>query len=170
MTKWFLIGAGIALFIYLSATKGIKLVLRGFRNHNPGNLRISDVPWRGKVPLDKNTDGSFEQFQDIDGKEADFWGLRANMINILAKYESGATTLNKLGEVWAPASDNNGDTSYGINLGSHMDFDPDATLDIPSNLAAVMNAIILNEESINPYPDTLMVEASTSALQSKGYI
>ncbi|MCA9329527.1 hypothetical protein KDA11_02695, partial [Candidatus Saccharibacteria bacterium] len=33
---------------------------RGIRNNNPGNIRISNNQWRGKIPVSQNTDGSFE--------------------------------------------------------------------------------------------------------------
>lgn len=167
--KALLIGGGLALLLVLTYKKGIKYLIRGLKNHNPGNLRISDVPWQHKVSEDQNTDGAFEQFEDGDGQEADFWGLRANMINILAKFENGANTLERLGEVWAPASDNGGDNSYGKHLGSTLDFDPTAPYDVPSNLAAVMHAICINENGIDPYDDSLIASAAISALQSKGY-
>ena len=39
---------------------------RGIRNNNPGNIRISDSnPWKGKISKDKNSDGSFEQFENM---------------------------------------------------------------------------------------------------------
>lgn len=35
---------------------------RGIANNNPLNIIISGLDWSGKVPIDKNTDGKFEQF------------------------------------------------------------------------------------------------------------
>jgi hypothetical protein len=133
-------------------------------------MRISDTAWKGKVPVPQNTDGAFEQFQDMDGQPADFWGLRANMVNVLSKVEQGATTLRKLGDLWAPASDNKGDDQYGVRLANTLNTNPDETFDIPSNLGIVMHAITLNEGSIDPYSDEIIAAAATDALQTKGYV
>jgi len=51
--------------------------IRGLRNNNPGNIRISDTPWQGKIPKAMNTDKNkaFEQFESLE------YGLRALMKN-----------------------------------------------------------------------------------------
>jgi hypothetical protein len=50
---------------------------RGLRNNNPGNIRIANNNWKGKVPVSENTDKSFEQFQDFEGIKGMVWGVRA---------------------------------------------------------------------------------------------
>jgi hypothetical protein len=78
---------------------------RGFRNNNPGNIRISDMPWRGKVSKKDNTDGAFEQFTSMA------YGVRAMAI-LLRTYikRKGLDTIDKIIPVYAPSSENNVET------------------------------------------------------------
>lgn len=94
---------GIANLSYL----GQAGLPRGMRNNNPGNIRISNTPWKGKIPVSQNTDQSFEQFT------AWVWGIRA-MIKNLKSYQRdrGLNTLNKIISSWAPAADNNNTAAY----------------------------------------------------------
>lgn len=81
---------------------------RGYRNNNPGNIRISSTAWKGKVPKEKNTDGAFEQFNTMA------YGFRALLVCLntyMTKY--GLTTIRKMINRWAPAGDgNNNPTGY----------------------------------------------------------
>jgi hypothetical protein len=52
------------------------MIPRGIRNNNPGNLVISRIPWKGKVPVKQNTDGVFEQFTKME------YGIRAMMMDL----------------------------------------------------------------------------------------
>jgi hypothetical protein len=168
MRNW-IIGGLLLMGVLLIGGKQIMiLTARNLRNHNPGNLRISDNPWCGKVPLVQNTDGSFEQFQDTDGQPADFWGLRALMINAIAVFQQGGATLTDFGNIWAPPSDNNGDSGYGSSLASQLGVYPDDSFDVPSNLPALAGAVTVNEGGLNPYSLALMNQAAQSALQEKG--
>ena len=74
---------------------------RGFRNNNPGNIRISDMPGRGKIPRQDNTDGAFEQFTSMA------YGVRAMAI-LLRTYikRKGLDTIEKIIPVYAPATEN----------------------------------------------------------------
>jgi len=68
-----------------------KMIPRGIRNNNPGNLVISRIPWKGKVPVNQNTDGVFEQFTQME------YGIRAMIMDIrndIKKY--GLDTIRKL--------------------------------------------------------------------------
>lgn len=49
---------------------------RGIRNNNPGNLKITNINWKGKVPVNQNTDGTFEQFTAYK------WGVRAMILDV----------------------------------------------------------------------------------------
>ena len=73
---------------------------RGMRNNNPGNLRISNNQWQGKVPVWENTDGEFEQFKEYR------YGVRA-MIKLIQNYiRSGDNTLVTIISRYAPATEN----------------------------------------------------------------
>lgn len=100
-----LIGAG-ALFL-LSGFKKNELSFlgrmdlpRGIRNNNPGNLKITPVEWKGKIPVSENTDGIFEQFENF------IWGLRAMMLDIRNDIFEGKDNLEKLIYEYAPPSEN----------------------------------------------------------------
>jgi hypothetical protein len=73
---------------------------RGFRNNNPGNLRITAIPWVGKVPKAANTDGAFEQFQHLK------YGVRAMIMDVRGKIGKGLNTIEKLLAVYAPTQEN----------------------------------------------------------------
>ena len=74
---------------------------RGLRNNNPGNIRIGNSAWMGKIPVSQNTDGSFEQF------ETWVYGLRA-MIKLIRNYiYDGNDSINKIISKYAPTSENN---------------------------------------------------------------
>ena len=74
---------------------------RGFRNNNPGNLRITGMAWQGKVPVEQNTDKAFEQFVSLE------YGLRV-MIVVLRTYikRKGLDTIEKIIPVYASATEN----------------------------------------------------------------
>lgn len=68
-----------------------KMIPRGIRNNNPGNLVISRIPWKGKVPVNQNTDGVFEQFTQME------YGIRAMMMDIRNDIKKdGLDTVRKL--------------------------------------------------------------------------
>lgn len=81
--------------------------VRGYRNNNPLNLRISSNQWKGKLPKEANTDGTFEQFETMP------LGFRAALINIRTQVNKhGRNTVEKLIRVWAPDSDGNNSERY----------------------------------------------------------
>jgi len=92
---------------------------RGIRNSNPGNIRISDTKWQGKVPLDQNTDDKrsklgrkeFEQFI------APEYGIRAIAKIILTYDKQGINTIRKAITRWAPPNEN--DTDAYVTFVTH---------------------------------------------------
>ena len=81
--------------------------VRGYRNNNPLNLRISSNAWKGKIPVSQNTDGAFEQFQTMA------YGFRAALMNLrsyITKY--GCNTIASITNKWAPSSDGNNPARY----------------------------------------------------------
>ena len=122
---------------------------RGYRNNNPLNLRISGEPWRGKVSVDKNTDGVFEQFMSMP------YGFRAAMINIRTQTNKGYRTLQQLINVWAPAGDgNNNPERYAATVSKRTGIAANQTIDTSS--AAVMiplaSAMAYVENGSDPVP------------------
>ena len=92
--------------------------VRGYRNNNPLNLRISKNKWVGKVPKEENTDGAFEQFYYMP------YGFRAALINIRTVVNRGNDTIEKLIKVWAPDSDGNNSARYTQRVCNETGYNP----------------------------------------------
>ena len=112
---------------------------RGIRNNNPGNIRISDNAWQGKVT--PNTDGTFEQFDTMVN------GVRALAIT-LSNYQRlyGIDTVRGLITRWS-ATDQD---AYVADVASALGVDPDDTISVtdPATLTALVNAIITQENGV----------------------
>lgn len=79
--------------------------VRGYRNNNPLNIRISGNNWKGEIK--PSQDGSFCQFTTMA------YGFRAAMVCIrtyIKKY--GCNTLEKIINRWAPWDDGNNPVRY----------------------------------------------------------
>lgn len=126
---------------------------RGIRNCNPLNIRISDIPWRGKVAKEKNTDGSFEQFVSM------FYGFRAAIMNIrtyIIAYR--CNTIAKIVDRWAPETDNNNTASYIRHVAQYTNIQPDECItseDIRLLYIIRAMAIIESGEKITSFFDDL---------------
>lgn len=126
-------------------------VRRGFRNNNPGNIRVGSM-WRGLAdPVDET---------DFQRREKDFcvfrepeWGFRALAI-LLRKYKTdhGLDTPRKIIARWAPASDNNDVTSYAGHLALALGIGPDDFADATDDtkLLVMMRAIARHENGERP--------------------
>lgn len=79
---------------------------RGIRNNNPGNLKIAPISWQGKIPVAQNTDGTFEQFNELR------YGIRAMIMDVTSDVRKGQNTIRKLITEYAPESDSNLTTTY----------------------------------------------------------
>lgn len=99
---------------------------RGYRNNNPLNIRISNNAWQGKVPVEQNTDGSFEQFISMA------YGFRAAMKNIRTIVNRGNNTIAKMIAVWAPDSDGNNSANYAKRVSNTTGYSTTATIN-PNN-------------------------------------
>ena len=74
---------------------------RNIENNNPMNVTTddADIQWRGKIPIENNTDKNktFEQFENISE------GLRAGILNAHKKYEDGrAKTISEMISILSP--------------------------------------------------------------------
>lgn len=107
---------------------------RGIRNNNPGNIRISPNNWLGKVPVNQNTDGAFEQFT------ARIYGVRA-MVKLIQNYISqGNNTIQKIISKWAPASENP-TQAYISFVSQRTGINPNAVIGANANLQPIVSAI-----------------------------
>ncbi len=82
---------------------------RGIRNNNPGNLKITNNAWQGKIDHGQNTDGVFEQFESY------VFGIRAMIRLVRDSYiTNGFNTITKVLNRYAPpgTSENNNTAGY----------------------------------------------------------
>lgn len=124
---------------------GAKIVstVRGIRNNNPGNIRLSNETWVGQVPAEAQTDPSFVQFLDP------VYGIRA-MARILSSYANrGVVTLRAIVSTWAPPTEND-TAAYLASVVGRTGIAPDA----PTSRAqwpAIIAALIQQENGQQPY-------------------
>jgi len=112
----------------------------GLKNNNPGNLRISNIKWQGKIPNEKNTGKGFEQFENIT------FGIRAMATDIANDITvKKLNTLKKLIYSYAPPTEN--DTINYINFVSkNTGLNPDAEIKLnPELLSKIIKAKIFIE-------------------------
>jgi len=133
---------------------------RGIRNNNPGNIRISNAAWLGKIPMQYNTDGSFEQFTYAE------FGIRAlamNLKNYQAKHH--LYTVRGMINRFAPSNENN-TNSYVNIVSKSLGVSPDTPIDFadPNVSLNLVKAIIKHENGVNPYPDDIITRGINSAL------
>lgn len=104
-----LLAGGVAWLQKRSGTKtstivmGDKKLPRGYRNNNPLNIRINPANnWQGKVSVENNTDGVFEQFVAME------YGYRA-ALKLIQNYinNNGLNTVAQIIAKWAPNNENN---------------------------------------------------------------
>lgn len=142
---------GVATLMRQSATKP-----RGLRNNNPGNLRLTSIPWKGKVPPEQNTDGAFEQF------ESPAWGVRALWLDVTGKIERrGLDNIAALLSVYAPPSEND-TAAYIASVSQSVGIGPEATLR-PEHYVPLVQAIIKHENGAQPFTAWEIQQAAAMA-------
>jgi hypothetical protein len=141
---------------------------RGLRNHNPLNVRPIDGSdaWHGQVAIDNAAGGPFSIFGDVDGKEADFWGIRAGAHNFLSyQRKDGCDTIGKIITRHAPPTEN--ETDDYIDFVCHkLYLRPDAIVDLGTNRQLLENLckiVIQEEQGRIPYPNSLITDAVSAA-------
>lgn len=120
---------------------------RGYRNNNPLNIRISNNAWAGKIA--NNTDGSFEQFEDIAH------GYRAGLLNIRTQINRGNNTIRKLINAWAPSSDGNSPENYANKVASASGISADEIINPkdPNTMQKIVLAMAKIENGQDANPD-----------------
>ncbi|WON77019.1 hypothetical protein [Serratia sp. UGAL515B_01] len=145
-------------------SKSSNIKSRGVRNNNPGNL---DYVGQSGASLER-VGGRFAKF---DTPEA---GLNA-MSNQLMRYFEGKTTGRQLKTIsdivstWAPRKEN--DTAAYIDAISKRTGIPankELNLRDPSQIAALMNAMIHHENGGNPYSQEQITRASLYPMLRRG--
>lgn len=156
VAAWLLLpkrATGPATFTDRDSYLGFSNLPRGIRNNNPGNLKISSSPWRGKIPPERNTDGTFEQFQNYA------YGLRA-MIKLLLNYMGdGKTTIRQIIRKYAPSTDNNTE-AYVQAVSQAINFLPDTPLPATRTVvSALVRSMARHENGMNAVTQRQLNEA-----------
>ena len=134
-------GGSVATLSYL----GRAGLPKGMRNNNPGNIRLSNNAWQGKIPPSQNTDGAFEQFQTYA------YGIRAMIKNLLSYYNSGLNTLQSIIYKWAPPADANDSAAYVNFVAMRTGLYPTQSLDL-RNETTMRKVVMAMSEMENGSP------------------
>lgn len=151
--------AGIFFAMYAQNNK----MPRGYRNKNPGNLKLSNIQWDGKISKSANNDGVFEQFT------SDFYGIRAAALDLYHDITNkNQNTIRKLIYAYAPPSENK-TNAYIASVSKSTGIYPDSKL-VPNTrtLLALLKAIFKHENGFNKYTD-MQIIASIDAGVGKKY-
>lgn len=128
---------------------------RGVRNNNPGNLRITAIGWKNKLPLQDNTDKSFEQFYTYTD------GVRALMIDLRTKINK-YKTIGAILAIYAPVSENN-TAAYIAQVERRTGINRSAILQSnEQTIKALTKSIIEVENGKAYYNDTIINNAFKS--------
>lgn len=150
-TQWLVGGALLAAVVIGGRVTYTHFKQRGIRNNNPGNLVITNIPWRGKVSREANTDGKFEQFTRPE------YGIRAMFMDIRNDLRKGKNTIRKLITEYAPPHEND-TAAYIAAVSRTTGRGPDYAL-TEADYPALVAAIIQHENGVQPYPMSLIKTA-----------
>jgi hypothetical protein len=123
--------------------------VRGIRNNNPGNIRLTSTPWRGKIPNAQNTDKGFEQFESYT------YGVRAAIKQIMRyKTAYGIDTVAAFVARWAPAADNNNEAAYVQLILQNTGGTPTTKIDLTDKATVfkIANAVGRKENGVDAIP------------------
>lgn len=125
-----LLTVGIGLLIMSAIIK--RLLPRGIRNNNPGNIRRTNDQWQGMRVI--QTDRAFVQFKNPE------YGFRA-MARILKSYERrGLLSVRDIIGTYAPALENKTEM-YIDFVATQLNVPSDAPLNLEENLFPLIKAI-----------------------------
>lgn len=133
---------------------------RGVRNHNPGNLVKSDIPWDGKIT---GADARFESFTTAEQ------GIAALARNLLTyQQRHGLDSVDTIINRWAPPSENK-TGQYVATVAKALDVAPGDKLDLsePGTLARLTKAIIKQENGKQPYSDAQIEGSVRAAIEGR---
>lgn len=121
---------------------------RGLRNNNPGNLRRDPRNhWQGESPT--QTDPLYVQFVTPED------GIRALAITLKNYIRlDGVRTLNEMISRWAPGNEND-TAAYIADVSNRTGIAGNQVVTL-ADLPAIVSAITVHENGIDPYPASVM--------------
>jgi hypothetical protein len=140
----------VIIIVMVTFRKPIKKALsRGYRNNNPGNIRLTTDLWEGEI---KGTDKDFKTFKSMP------YGYRAMFITLHSYISKGFNTIEKIINRYAPSSEN--ETGTYINTVANLtNTDPRTAIsffDI-DKIKSIIGAMSYVENGIAP--DTSQIDA-----------
>jgi hypothetical protein len=142
---------------------------RGYRNNNPGNIRIGSSEWRGFAdPAEKKPFQSWEKSFCVFREPE--WGLRALAYLLkVYKHRHGLYTPRRIISRWAPAADNNDVASYAQHVADALNIGPDDRVDADDDksLITMMRAIAKHENGERPPYAEVQYRAALLLLPSR---
>jgi hypothetical protein len=148
------LGGAVALFAYSRTQHGAqlasdaveaiavnasRLLPKGLRNNNPGNLRyIARNPWDGQVGDDGTGFGVYSSMA---------LGVRASARQLLKYHQAGLRTVREIISTWAPANEN--DTAAYVNaVAKALKVAADQRIDVSIVLPELAAAIFRHEVGV----------------------
>ncbi|WP_225548132.1 hypothetical protein [Chromobacterium violaceum] len=137
-----------------------RLLPRGIRNNNPGNLQFV-----GQAGAAKEA-GAAGRFAVFDTPEA---GLDAMAKQLVRYGNSGLTSVQSIIRKWAPSSENN-TAAYAAAVAKRMGVDVGQSLDMgrPEVIRSLMDAMIVRENGYNPYARQMLDASAAAGVNYKG--
>lgn len=133
---------------------------RGLQNHNPCCVWIDSTrKWEGRIPINRNLDGQYEQFQNPS------CGLRAAVVLILEHAKQhGANSIVTLARLWMPAG-SPAAIPFAAKVARISGFRADERIDLTryDPLRRILLAMIEAECRRQPYNVTMIDEALAKA-------
>ena len=120
-----------------------KMMSRGLRNNNPGNIRLGNFRYKGERA--KSSDTSFRQFESIE------WGYRA-MFVLLHTYAKkyGCHTLRKIINRYAPPIENHTENYiHRVAYATHLSPDERISTTDAATMVAIVAAMSEVENGAN---------------------
>lgn len=102
----------------------------GERNKNVLNIKNGKTPWKGSMGSDTYNHAQFSEW---------FWGVRAAVRSLAAKYLNGKFTIRKIIHSWAPTSDGNEPDKYAETVARRMGLNPDVDLALFGEHGSILN-------------------------------
>ena len=123
--------------------------MSGLKYNNPGNIKLTQVDWDGKVPNAKNKNKEYEEFISLE------YGIRAIAKQLLTYQKRGLMSTFQMISTYAPKSDSNNVDAYcnyimSLHYFRSNDFNKDTSLNLVdiSEMETILTGILEYETGL----------------------
>jgi len=148
----------LIILIFIIFRKPIKKAMtRGYRNNNPGNIRLTykngkKEYWQGEID---GTDKDFKTFKSME------WGYRAMFVTLRSYLGKKYDTIEEIINRYAPSSENNTE-AYIKSVTGYTGIARDELIDTEAEENLLVAALSYHENGIKP--DTNEINAGHKLL------